>query len=66
MPTYAIGVSRGLEYCGIDIVVLLTTAAMEESSRHFCSQWREGHRSETPCSSICLIIVSMILFWWQR
>jgi hypothetical protein len=34
-------------------VVVVAATGAESISRHFCSQWREGQRSETPCSSIC-------------
>ena len=52
-----IELSKGLEYCATAaeelMAVVVAAIGVESISRHFCSQWREGQRSETPCSSIC-------------
>jgi hypothetical protein len=52
-----IELSKGLEYCAIAaeelMAVVVAAIGVESISRHFCSQWREGQRSDTPCSSIC-------------
>jgi hypothetical protein len=52
-----IELSKGLEYCAAAaaeelMAVVVAAIGVESISRHFCSQWREGQRSETPCSSI--------------